>query len=118
MKGKTRLCPWPVDDAGCGLRSVSCISNSHLFGLIVCIEEILESRVAHEQHACNAPLCQAEIRFYVFRCAFLSLSIGSSAAEEVQSPFRKQLKVNVLLIARCIAVSLRFLRAQQKLSKS
>lgn len=43
MKG--RHLPWPVDDAGCGLRSVSCISNSHLFGLIVCIKEILESCV-------------------------------------------------------------------------
>lgn len=59
-----------VDDAGCGLRSVSCISNSHLFhSFIVCVKAILESHV-YEVHSyykeCFDIRPIPEIRFYYF----------------------------------------------------
>ena len=59
-----------ADDAGCGLRSVSCISNSHLFHcFIVCVKAILESHV-HEVHSyckeCLDIRPIPETRFYHF----------------------------------------------------
>ena len=86
-----------VDDAGCGLRSVSCISNSHLFhSFIVCVKAILESHV-YEVHSyykeCFDIRPIPEIRFLLFCTWTIGFSlfvpvpfIISSAAPRVLSP--------------------------------
>lgn len=89
---RVRHLPWPVDDAGCGLRSVSCISNSHLFSLIVCIKEILESRVVSRLWALRMLLQIGNLSWNLYVLIFLYHSRSLCSHKKAWLSFKEWLR--------------------------